>query len=110
MLLPNAASVIVERQKVVNYRLNQTHHFGASKARFFRGFGFCVESWEELADALKAHGAAHEVVRLTKTGFGPRYEVEGELWTPDGRHPRIRTVWQIDDGRVAPRLITAYPL
>ena len=42
--------------------------------------------------------------------FGPRYEVEGELTTPDGRRSRVRTVWQLDDGQIAPRLITAYPL
>ena len=37
-------------------------------------------------------------------------EVEGELKAPDGRQPRVRTVWQLDHGQVAPRLITAYPL
>ena len=40
----------------------------------------------------------------------PRYEIDGELNAPDGRQPRIRTVWQIDEGQIAPRLITAYPL
>ncbi len=29
---------------------------------------------------------------------------------PDGRRSRVRTVWQVDDGEIAPRLITAYPL
>ena len=43
-------------------------------------------------------------------GFGPRYEVEGILITPDGRRPRLRSVWQVDEGQLAPRLITAYPL
>jgi hypothetical protein len=42
--------------------------------------------------------------------FGPRYEVDGELTAPDGRRPRIRSVWQVDEGEIAPRLITAYPL
>ena len=37
-------------------------------------------------------------------------EVEGELPAPDGRRPRVRTVWQVDKGQIAPRLITAYPL
>ncbi len=44
------------------------------------------------------------------TGFGPRYEVDGELNAPDGRRPRLRTVWQLDRGQIAPRLITAYPV
>ena len=29
---------------------------------------------------------------------------------PDGRRPRVCTVWQIDEGQTVPRLITAYPL
>jgi hypothetical protein len=41
--------------------------------------------------------------------FAPRYEVDGELTAPDGRRPRIRSVWQVDEGQTAPRLITAYP-
>jgi hypothetical protein len=47
---------------------------------------------------------------MKETGFGPRYEVEGELSCPDDRRPRVRTVWQMDKGHIAPRLITAYPL
>lgn len=45
-----------------------------------------------------------------ETGFGPRYEVEGELIAPDARRPRVRIVWQLDEGEVATRLITTYPL
>ena len=69
-----------------------------------------MEAWETLATALREHGKRHTVGRTKETGFGPRYEVEGELEAPDGRRPRVRTVWQVDEGEVAPRLITAYPL
>ena len=51
-----------------------------------------------------------EVIKAKDAGFGPRFEVEGSLATPDGRRPRVRTVWQVDEGREAPRLITAHPL
>ena len=47
---------------------------------------------------------------MVQTGYGPRYAVEGILETPDRRNPYVRTVWQMDNGEVAPRLITAYPL
>jgi hypothetical protein len=110
MKLPNADLAIIEEAKVIDYLLNQKHRFGASKARFFAQFGFRPEKWEELAAALHKHGRQNEVTKVRETGFGPRYEVEGELTTPDGRHSRVRTVWQVDDGEVAPRLITAYPL
>jgi hypothetical protein len=63
----------------VDYLLNPDHRYGASKARFFGGFGFHREAWEVLRDALCEHGRNWDVKRVTETGFGPRYEVEGEL-------------------------------
>ena len=57
-----------------------------------------------------ATGRINDVARESETGFGPRYTVEGELETPSGRRPRVRTVWQLDKNSVAPRLISAYPL
>ena len=110
MKLPNADKLAVEREKITDYLLNPAHRYGASKARFFIAHGFRVEAWEALALALRAHGQKHDVCRTKETPFGPRYEVEGELEAPDGRRPRLRTVWQVDEGQLAPRLITAYPL
>ena len=101
---------MVEREKIVDYLLNPVHRYGASKARFFAEFGFRVEEWAVMAAALRDHWQQHEVSKVKQTGFGPRYEVTGELSAPDGRRPRICTVWQMDEGAVAPRLISAYPL
>lgn len=110
MKLPNAQLAIVEREKVTGYLLNAEHRYGASKARFFSEFGFDSSVWEVLAQALLEHGQRHAVSKMRETPFGPRYEVDGELTAPNGRTPRLRTVWQLDYGEVAPRLITAYPL
>jgi len=110
MKLPNAERALVERDKITEYLLNPAHRYGASKARFFGAFGFRVEQWEILAQALREHGQNHDVTKVRETGFGPRYEVEGALPAPDGRRPRVCTVWQLDRTAIAPRLITAYPL
>jgi hypothetical protein len=110
MKLPNAHLALVTEDKVTGYLLNAAHRFGASKARFFAEFGFRVEEWEVLARALREHGRRHEVTKERETGFGPRYELDGELYAPDGRCPQVRTVWQTDRGQIAPRLITVYPL
>ena len=110
MKLPNGYLAIVEREKIADYLLNPAHRYGASKARFFAEFGFTPAAWEVLAAEFCAHAQAHEVARWRETGFGPRYEVEGEMAAPDGRRPRVRTIWQMDKGQIAPRLITAYPL
>jgi len=106
MKLPNPNTLVVEREKIADYLLNPAHRYGASKARFFTGLGFRIEEWERLGE----HGRTHDVARTRETGFGPRYTVEGVLKAPDRRRPRVRTGWQMDEGAIAPRLITAYPL
>jgi hypothetical protein len=110
MKLPNADKAVVEREKVSGYLLNPAHRFGASKARFFMRFGFREEAWEQLAHALSKHRKKHDVAKTRASVFGSRFEVEGRLDCPNGRRPRVRTVWQVDEGAVAPRLMTAYPL
>ncbi len=110
MKLPNADKAIVDREKITEYLLNPAHRFGASKARFFAHFGFHLAAWEQLAQALRRHGQTHDVTKTRQTGFGPRYEVEGKLVCPNGRRPQVRSVWQLDERAVAPRLLTAYPL
>ena len=110
MKLPNASNAKVEREKVIGYLLNAHHPYGGSKAGFFTRFGFTGEQWESFAERLRQQGSSHSVSSVTETVFGPRYTVDGEIVTPDGRNPNIRTVWQMDHGELAPRLITAYPM
>ena len=109
MKLPNAEMAVVDREKVTDYLLNPAHRYGSSKARFFADFGFTASKWELFADALSYHVQENEVAKTKGTPFGPRYEVEGPMNAPDGRRPRVWTIWQLDEGQIAPRLITAYP-
>jgi hypothetical protein len=83
---------------------------GKEKAAFFRRFEFSVAEWEQLAHAFVAHAATYEVADSVTTLEGVHYTIEGELQTPDGRNPTIRSVWVIDKGSETPRFITAYPL
>lgn len=71
MKLPNAHLSIVEREKITEYLLNPGHRFGASKARFFSGFGFRLDAWETLARALSAHSQRHEVSAERDTSIRP---------------------------------------
>ena len=110
MKLPRAAEAVVPRAKVENYVLNPGHPVGGSKAEFFHHFGFRREDWSALADALKKHALDHPVARRSEDEDGTTYLVEGPLATPSGRVLRIRSVWRVDTGELAPRFITAYPL
>lgn len=109
MKLPNASSCRVDRVKIEGYLLCPTHPDGAAKAHFFRRFGFQLEDWIELADALRVHGQTHAVAEVVESRHGKRYSVHGPLRSPDGRNPNVRTVWIVERGTTEARLITAYP-
>lgn len=110
MKLPNPDRLRVDREKVVAYLLSTVHPHGRGKASFFARFGFRVEDWELLSEALRTHGADRQIVKTVETPYGTRYAVEGSLESPDGRHPLVRTVWLVRKGQVTARLITAYPI
>ena len=109
MKLPNGEEAYVAREKITLYLLSRSNPRGRSKARFFSAFGFRIERWRDLVDALRVHGAKHEVVETSKIDSGIKYIVDGILETPDGRNPLVRTVWIVDVGDSVPRFITAYP-
>ena len=107
--LPNALQAQVTREKIVDYLLCVEHPDGGSKARFFQRFGFSLENWAALAEALRKHCLENKTVNTVESPFGCRYIVEGKLMSPDGRNPRVRTIWIIEKGESVPRLITAHP-
>lgn len=109
MTLPNVQNAVVEEKKITGYLLNAAHPDGASKARFFRSFGFTTETWEQFADSLLKHAMENQVAEIVESFHGRRYTVAGELKTLSGRTPIVRTVWIIEKGSSRPRLITAYP-
>jgi len=108
--LPNYGKAIVPREKITGYLLSSSHPDGRSKARFFTGFGFSVESWQTLAEALLRHAADDKVAKVETSLFGARYVIDGTISTPDGRAALIRSVWFIETGESIPRFATAYPL
>ena len=110
MKLPHAEEAVVPQNKIEQYLLNPGHPIGGSKAGFFRAFGFSRRQWRLLADALREHGRANPVAKTASDEDGTTYLVEGPLETPVGRKPRVRTVWLLETGELAPRFITAYPL
>lgn len=110
MKLPRYEQAVIHEHKIVRYLLDETHPTGRHKAVFFKRFGFSLDEWPVLVDALLAHAATHDVAGMMETPEGMHYVVEGELQTPDHRNPSVRSVWTIDIGSQRPRFITAYPL
>lgn len=110
MILPEADRAFVDQAKVVEYLLSSSHPDGKSKAQFFLRFGFRSEEWRVLAEALRGVGVSNPVGAEVKSQYGMRYTVDGPLRCPDGRTPKVRTVWISKSGSPGPRLITAYPM
>lgn len=94
--------------KVAGYLLSHANSRG--KAIFFLGFGFKPEEWAVMADALKLQARSNPVTTAVDSLYGTRYSVDGELLTPIGRRPKVRTVWILETGSDEPRLITAHPV
>lgn len=109
MKLPKAERCKVDEGKIREYLLNPSHPVGRSKAQFFLGMGFQPDAWQLLANALRQHGLSGGVVSSRETKFGTLYVVEGPLHSVGGSERDIYTVWQLDRGAVAPKLVTAYP-
>lgn len=110
MKLPCAESAIVLRTKLEDYLLNLEHPIGGGKAKFFILFGFRRERWQELDTALRQHAQENEVTQILADADDRTYIIEGGMVTPSGRRPRVRTIWLLETGELAPRFITAYPL
>jgi hypothetical protein len=110
MKLPNAENAVIDRAKIVDYLLSETHFDGRHKAVFFRGFGFHPQRWQEMAVALRRHALQHEIARDEPSPFGRRFVVEGIMQMPDGRTPLVRSIWFIRSEETTPRFVSAYPL
>jgi hypothetical protein len=109
MHVPNRHLADVPRAKITDYLLSSSHRTGRAKAFFFERMGFRIERWKELADALRQHVIDHEAVASHVNEYGARFLVDGEIKTPSGRAPMLRSVWIIPSDALVPQLVTAYP-
>jgi hypothetical protein len=109
--LPNADRAIIDRTKVVEYLLNPHHPDNGGKAQFFESLGFNVGTAEALIESLRSVAQTGEVVGQSESIHGRKYLADGVLPSyAGGTGPGfVRTVWIIDQGADAPRLVTAYP-
>ena len=113
MSIPNAASAVVERQKLIDYLLNASHPENGGKAQFFKALGYTPQDWESLVRALRAIAVSGTAVETQHTEHGVKYVVEVNLVSSLPVRPqiirRVRTVWVVEPNSSNPRLVTAYP-
>ncbi|MEW6417135.1 MAG: DUF6883 domain-containing protein [Nitrospirota bacterium] len=75
-VLPNAYKARVDREKIIEYLLCESHPDGRAKAAFFTKLGFTAEQWEILAESLRKHGVTNPVVKIVMSEYGISYCVE----------------------------------
>jgi hypothetical protein len=109
MKLPNAENAVIERLKLSGYLLDVDHPQGGSKARLLVSLGDSIATWTQLESDLRSMHLPEDVVAISQTQWGTRYEIVAPLTGPSGDFVVFRSVWQIDLGTNAPRLITMYP-
>ena len=101
----------MEHYKIRQYLLNAAHPDNGGKAQFFESLGFTSENPEPLVGALQTVAQIGEVVEMVDSIHGEKYVVDGHISSQTERNYQrmVRTVWIIDRGVDAPRLVTAHP-
>jgi hypothetical protein len=105
----NAEYATVGRATCRDYLLDVDHDSGGPKARFLLSFGFRREQWEVLEAALLEHASRWTPVKGRKDRWCQRYDVIGELTTPDGRNPVVTSNWIVLSNTVELRFVTHLP-
>jgi hypothetical protein len=109
MKLPNADNAVIDHAKIVDYLLDIEHPHGGSKARLLVSLGYSPADPWQLENDLRSMHLPEDVLATSQTRWGIRYEIVAPLTGPSGDSVLFRSVWQIDLGTDAPRLITMYP-
>jgi hypothetical protein len=107
--VPNAEGAEAAPLKFTGYLLSETHTVGRAKARFFRGFGYNDENWEELRAAMLAQLPSVEGRYRRSSGHGgDLYVAEMRIEAPGGTID-VQTVWEVHP-KTGTTFVTAYPL
>ena len=107
---PPRNNAYIATSKLTGYLLNRNGTIDAKgKAKFLYGYGFTVNNWQQLEDALFVHLEHSALIETELTDYGIKYRFYGNLPTPDNRNPLILTIWQLDNGTDRLRFVTLVP-
>lgn len=101
------ASIIIGKDKVVNYLLSPAHKDGWSKAKILIEHGFHSENLEIFIERVKDHTQIGKIISEIKTPFGLKVILNGFLETPSRKKLLIKSVWIVVKN--VPILVTLYP-
>ena len=109
MELPNRHLAYVPEAKITRYLLDVNHPDGWGKAQEFRKRGYNESNVATMISDLIGVAQSQPVSEVEPTQYGTKYVIYGMIQPPIGGDLLILSVWQIDYGNSAPRLLSAYP-
>jgi hypothetical protein len=111
MKLPNGHLAIIDPRKLTEYCLSVRSDSGKHKAIVFKAvFDISIErNMDVLIGWLRAAAADGDAVYLRSDQWGVFYRVDS-LVTRLNRTATLRSIWAVDIGKDAPRLISCYIL
>src|SRR5829696_3587083 len=95
--LPDCERAFVEEPKL-GYLLRPE-----DKGGVFLELGFSLAEPAVLRVALLEHACTARLQKSVRTRYGLKYVLEGGMRSPDGRDPRISSVWIVEGMEVRPR-------
>jgi HAMP domain-containing protein len=111
--LPNAVNAEIDRRKFTEYSMNPNNPNNQDKWMAFAALGYDLRTAPDRAIAAQAIIAPLRQAILTAPALpgkisphGLRFKVATEIQGLNGRLGRLVTVWQIDQNREVPRLVT----
>jgi hypothetical protein len=108
MRLPNAASAIVELEKLRDYCLSESHPRGKHKACVFAtALGLTASDAFELRDAILSAVRTEEAVAGERDEYGQRYLVDFSMRRQRSGCPQRMVIRRGED---VPRLTSCYVL
>jgi len=110
MRLPNAEKAVIERRKLTEYLLSETHPTGRFKAQFFKKLGFKRANVEQFEEWLRSIALNESVTEVVSSPYGVKYIVDAQVAIPSAERVSVRTVWIMEWGDDRPRFVTAYPI
>lgn len=109
MKIPNGHNAQIDKNKILNYILSQTHISGRGKAKFFRDIGYKDENAEQLINVLKEIISRNQIIKTESTKFEDKFIIDGLINAPNKKEYLVRTIWIIEINK-NPVFVTAYPL
>lgn len=110
MKLPNFDKVIIQKEKLIDYVLSETHSTGRFKAKYFRRLGFDETNIHLLEEALRKIAKKEEIQDEITSQYGIKYILDGQINSPIGKIVRVTTVWIVEKDQNIPRFVTVYPV